>query len=54
MKKKQQRTQLLLILFGLLLIFGTYFYYPYVIKDNEFFKSKTVEKESEQTEDEQI
>ena len=53
MKKKQQRTQLLLILFGLLLIFGTYFYYPYVIKENQFFKSKTVEKESEQTEDEQ-
>jgi len=29
MKKKQQKIQIILILIGLLLIFATYFYYPY-------------------------
>ena len=33
MKKKQQKTQLILISIGLLLILVTYFYYPYMNKD---------------------
>ena len=33
MKKKQQRTQLFLISIGFVLILLTYFYYPYVIKN---------------------
>ena len=33
MKKKQQRTQLILISIGFVLILLTYFYYPYVIKN---------------------
>ena len=33
MKKKQQKTQLILISIGLLLILLTYFYYPYMNKD---------------------
>jgi len=45
MKKKQQKTQLFLILVGLLLIFGTYFYYPYIVQEKDFFKRKTVEKD---------
>ena len=32
MKKKQQKIQIILILIGLLLIFATYFYYPYAEK----------------------
>ena len=30
MKKKQQKIQIILILIGLILIFTTYFYYPYM------------------------
>ena len=33
MEKKQQKTQLILISIGLLLILLTYFYYPYMNKD---------------------
>ena len=33
MKKKQQKTQLILISIGLLLILLTYFYFPYMNKD---------------------
>ena len=32
MKKKQQKIQIILISIGLLLIFATYFYYPYINK----------------------
>ena len=32
MRKKQQKIQIILILIGLILIFATYFYYPYMNK----------------------
>ena len=41
MKKKQQRTQLILISIGLFLILATYFYYPKINKD------QTVQRDSE-------
>ena len=35
MKKKQQKTQFLLISIGVFLILITYFYYPYIISKNK-------------------
>ena len=35
MKKKQQKTQLILISIGFILILLTYFYYPYVMKNED-------------------
>ena len=46
--KKQQRVQIILVLIGLLLIFSTYFYYPYMNKD-KLIKSQSVLKKSEET-----
>ncbi len=48
MKKKQQKTQLILISIGLLLILLTYFYYPYMNKD-ELQDDQFVQKDSEKT-----
>ena len=44
MKKKQQKTQLILISIGFVLILFTYFYYPYVIK-NKTSKDSVVTKD---------
>ena len=51
MKKKQQKIQIALISIGLLLIFLTYFYYPY-IKKSEFLKNKTTLPDVEDSTDE--
>ena len=51
MKKKQQKIQIALISIGLLLIFLTYFYYPY-IKKSEFLKNKTTLPDVEDSADE--
>ena len=40
MKKKQQRIQIFLILIGLVLIIGTYFYYPF-LKKNKIAKDES-------------
>ena len=52
MKKKQQKIQLVLILFGLVLILITYFYYPYISK-NKFLKDQSVLKDLETSDDDQ-
>ena len=46
--KKQQKIQITLILIGLLLIFITYFYYPYMNKIKAL-RDESVEKELEKT-----
>ena len=52
MKKKQQKIQIILILIGLILIFATYFYYPYMNKI-KYAQKELVEKNLEKsTEDE--
>ena len=51
MKKKQQKIQIALISIGLLLIFLTYFYYPY-IKKSEFLNNKTTLPDVEDSTDE--
>ena len=51
MKKKQQKIQIALISIGLLLIFLTYFYYPY-IKKSEFLKNKATLPDVEDSADE--
>ena len=43
--KKQQKIQITLILIGFLLIFTTYFYYPYT-KKIKFAENKTAQKDS--------
>ena len=43
MKKKQQKIQIILILIGLILIFVTYFYYPYMNKI-KYAQKESVEK----------
>ena len=48
MKKKQQKTQLILISIGLLLILLTYFYYPYMEK-NKLLKDQFAQEDSEKT-----
>ena len=48
MKKKQQKTQLILLSIGLLLILLTYFYYPYMNKD-KLQNNQLVKKDSEKT-----
>ena len=48
MKKKEHKTQLVLILIGLLLILLTYFYYPHISKD-KFQEDQLVLKDSEKT-----
>ena len=48
MKKKQQKTQLILISIGLLLILLTYFYYPYMSK-GKLQEDQFVLKDSEKT-----
>ena len=48
MKKKQQKTQLILISIGLLLILLTYFYYPYMNK-NKLLKNQPVRGDLENT-----
>ena len=50
MKKKQQKTQLVLISMGLLLILLTYFYYPYMNKDKHL-KNQSVREDLENTTD---
>ena len=50
MKKKQQKTQLVLISMGLLLILLTYFYYPYM-KQDKLLKNQSVQKDLENTTD---
>ena len=50
MKKKQQKTQLVLISIGLLLILLTYFYYPYMNKD-KLLKNQSVREDLENTTD---
>ena len=50
MKKKQQGTQLTLILIGILLIIATYFYYPSIKKD-KILKDQLVKKDSQKVED---
>ena len=40
MKKKQQKIQIFLILIGLVLIIGTYFYYPF-LKKNKIAKDES-------------
>jgi len=50
MKKKQQKTQLVLISIGLLLILLTYFYYPYMNKD-KLIKNQSVREDLENTTD---
>ena len=48
MKKKQQKTQLILISIGLLLILLTYFYYPYMEK-NKLLKDQSAREDLEET-----
>ena len=48
MKKKEHKTQLVLILIGLLLILLTYFYYPYMSK-GKLQEDQFVLKDSEKT-----
>ena len=48
MKKKQQKTQFLLISIGVFLILITYFYYPYIISKNKPQNETLVQKDSEQ------
>ena len=50
MKKKQQKTQLVLISIGLLLFLLTYFYYPYMNKD-KILKNQSVRENLENTTD---
>ena len=50
MKKKQQKTQLVLISMGLLLILLTYFYYPYMNKD-KLLKNQSAREDLENTTD---
>ena len=50
MKKKQQKTQLVLISMGLLLILLTYFYYPYMNKD-KLLKNQSVRQDLKNTTD---
>ena len=52
MKKKQQKIQIILISIGLLLIFATYFYYPY-IKKIKLIEDQLVEKDLEKTRDDE-
>ena len=51
MKKKQQKTQLILISAGIILILLTYFYYPYINKDKSS-KDLSVQKDLENITDE--
>ena len=51
MKKKQQKTQLILISAGIILILLTYFYYPYIKKDKSS-KDLSVQKDLENITDE--
>jgi len=51
MKKKHQRTQIILISIGIFLILATYFYYPYMQK-TQFVKNKNIEKDTIKTLDE--
>ena len=51
MKKKEQKTQLVLISIGFLLILLTYFYYPYMNKD-KLQEDQFVLKDLEKTQDE--
>ena len=50
MKKKEHKTQLVLILIGLLLILLTYFYYPYMKKD-KLLKNQSGREDLENTTD---
>ena len=50
MKKKQQKTQLVLISIGLLLVLLTYFYYPYMNKD-KLLKNQSVRQDLKNTTD---
>ena len=50
MKKKQQKTQLVLISMGLLLILLTYFYYPYMNK-GKLLKNQSAREDLENTTD---
>jgi len=50
MTKRQQKIQISLVLIGFVLIFITYFYYPYLNKTNTL-EDKSVEKELETTKD---
>ncbi len=52
MKKKQQKTQLILISIGFILILLTYFYYPYVMK-NEDVKDLVVNEDLQKNVDDQ-
>ena len=51
MKKKHQRTQIILISIGIFLIIATYFYYHYMQK-TQFVKNKNIEKDTIKTLDE--
>ena len=54
MKKKQQKTQLVLISIGLLLILLTYFYYPYMNKD-KLLEDQSVQEDLDKTpQDDQV
>ena len=51
MTKRQQKIQISLVLTGLILIFITYFYYPYYINKMKSLEDKSVKEELEKTED---
>ena len=51
MKKKQQKTQLILISVGLLLVLLTYFYYPHMNKDKPLKNQSTREDLEKATDD---
>ena len=44
MKKKHQRTQIILISIGIFLILATYFFYPYM-KKTQFAKDKAAQED---------
>ena len=48
--KKQQRVQIILVLIGLFLIFSTYFYYPYMNKEQRLKSQSALEKSEETVE----
>ena len=52
MKKKQQKIQIILISIGLLLIFATYFYYPYINKI-KLIEDQLTQKDLEKTRDDE-
>ena len=54
MKKKQQKTQLILISIGLLLILLTYFYYPYMSKDKLLEDQSVLEDLEKTLDDDQL